>query len=523
MVMATDNSKGKIGANTGGSNITYLDGTIDEFSFWDRALTQRELRDMMCTKLSGNENQLRIYYSFDQRGGNKVNDQTGNNFSGTLNGFNAAWQPSSAPIGDFSRYNYFGASAGLNTTFNKYILALPQNADTLGIHIYRVDTAPIPSPNPLFSPQEYYGVFNTDYSSTHRFEIKSAGSRIDSVWRRDHNADTNWSSISAANPVGVRIFPNRSSSEQYVFFTGCPEADLFPANTLVCGESLTLDAQLTGARRYRWSTGENGSSIIVSSWGKCSVEVFLTDSCVARDTIDVLFTEGSDPIGPQSFSLCQEGNRVVLSLDSSLYQSASWSNGDSGWRTSMTSAGLYWVRVLTNEGCQINDTFQIVAGSTLPSTIVFKDQSFCLGEKLVLRSPDSLEVKWPNGSLDSFAVRQSQTVRVEISDSCASKVELFQVERYDCDCPMFMPNAFSPNGDGLNEEFKAVNKCQFLSFRLSIFDRWGKLLFETTDPEEPFTGRHRGEEVPVGLYTYVIRYTIPGGSHRKQGTVMLLR
>lgn len=518
----TDNTKGRIGANTFNGNISYTKGQMDEFSFWSRALSQREIREKMCTKLQGNEPGLLTYYNFDQSGTSTVKDISGNGYDATLvNG--PTWQPSSAPVGDVSDFDYSGAAAGLTTAQGDLILAQAQNADTAGIHLYRVDSTPVPAPNNLIAAtsNSYYGVFHADNSSTHRFEIKAQSFAQVNLWRRDHNAANNWTMISNSGQIG--LYNGRPTSEQYAFAQGCPEMDLLPTDTLVCGSQLVLSAQVNGVQRYEWNTGATGSTISVTTPGTYSVAAFITDSCVVRDTITIQFGALQDPIPQNTFSLCKTSNQVNINLDPTLFTSATWSSGLTGLNNSYTLPGTYWVAAQTTEGCLITDTFKVVLGSTLPFVTVFNDQSFCQGEALTLMAPDSLDVTWPNGRKDSFTVRTSRIVRAEISDGCQEKVELIEVEEYDCDCPMFMPNAFTPNGDGLNEVFKVVNKCQFLSFRMSIYDRWGKLLYYGTNPHEGFDGTHRGKRVPEGLYTYKLQYVLPTGGHIKSGTVMLLR
>jgi gliding motility-associated-like protein len=69
----------------------------------------------------------------------------------------------------------------------------------------------------------------------------------------------------------------------------------------------------------------------------------------------------------------------------------------------------------------------------------------------------------------------------------------------------FLPNAFSPNGDGLNDVFKIgnINFRRLVEFR--IFDRWGKQVFETTNREEGWNGMVGGKAVNSDVYYYIIR------------------
>jgi gliding motility-associated-like protein len=72
----------------------------------------------------------------------------------------------------------------------------------------------------------------------------------------------------------------------------------------------------------------------------------------------------------------------------------------------------------------------------------------------------------------------------------------------------YIPNAFSPNGDGNNDAFTAVG-TGFADFEMYIFDRWGELIYKTTDYAKPWDGKvkGRGDEVQEDVYVYKIRVT----------------
>lgn len=140
-----------------------------------------------------------------------------------------------------------------------------------------------------------------------------------------------------------------------------------------------------------------------------------------------------------------------------------------------------------------------------------------------LTAPDSVQVTWPNNSHDVYLVDQSETVRVELSDSCQSWVEYIQVERVDCDCDITMPNVFTPNGDGLNEVFKPITACDFLDYRLVIFNRWGMKIFETNELGAGFKGNFKGKRVPTGVYMYQFTYRTDRVDNRLTGFFQLLR
>ena len=74
-------------------------------------------------------------------------------------------------------------------------------------------------------------------------------------------------------------------------------------------------------------------------------------------------------------------------------------------------------------------------------------------------------------------------------------------------CQIFVPNAFSPNGDMANETFKPLSACEPDSYSFEVYSRWGELLFKTSDFNASWDGFHRGKAVPASVYAWVITYS----------------
>ena len=87
---------------------------------------------------------------------------------------------------------------------------------------------------------------------------------------------------------------------------------------------------------------------------------------------------------------------------------------------------------------------------------------------------------------------------------------------------MYIPNTFTPNGDELNDQFKAI--CGELSaFSMLIFNKWGQLLYETDDVNKPWDGKYEGKIVKEGSYVYKISARGSSeGAIEKSGTVTVL-
>lgn len=104
---------------------------------------------------------------------------------------------------------------------------------------------------------------------------------------------------------------------------------------------------------------------------------------------------------------------------------------------------------------------------------------------------------------------------------CVDSTEIWVIVRPDG--TYYVPNSFTPNGDGLNDEFKIVG-MGIEEFELYIYDRWGKLVFESKDVNYGWNGKTNNNDLPAGVYNYVVIYKDNVGIRRsKPGSVTLIR
>jgi gliding motility-associated-like protein len=87
-----------------------------------------------------------------------------------------------------------------------------------------------------------------------------------------------------------------------------------------------------------------------------------------------------------------------------------------------------------------------------------------------------------------------------------------------------IPNAFSPNSDGLNDYLQQFVGYDIQNFRIIIVDRWGNVMFNTTSPTEYWDGTFKGQFVNSGIYTYVVEFTTINGEYtKKSGNITVVR
>lgn len=100
--------------------------------------------------------------------------------------------------------------------------------------------------------------------------------------------------------------------------------------------------------------------------------------------------------------------------------------------------------------------------------------------------------------------------------SISNEIELYLPLR------IYFPSAFSPNGDGLNDTFGAVGEG-IEKYKLTVYNRWGEILFSTYDVNIRWDGLYKGSLIPFGTYNYeAIAYGKEFGEIRKTGNVTVL-
>ncbi|TAE00502.1 MAG: hypothetical protein EAZ97_05700 [Bacteroidetes bacterium] len=229
----------------------YYQGQMDEASIWNRALSETEIRDMMCRRVSGTEANLLAYYRLDQTTGGAFmsveNKASVSSTDGALVNFSATpFISSGAAIGDISSYNYnlTQTSANLNDTddftVNGFTIGTNQ-----GVQLYKVRQVPnFTATSPQFTTVEssrYFGVFpigisnykaNYDYSTNSNLNTNSNKEIIALAFRTDASVST-WASLGSANNassdfVSSGLINNRS--ELMVGFAP-PTVNLFSTAT----------------------------------------------------------------------------------------------------------------------------------------------------------------------------------------------------------------------------------------------------------------------------------------------------
>jgi gliding motility-associated-like protein len=89
---------------------------------------------------------------------------------------------------------------------------------------------------------------------------------------------------------------------------------------------------------------------------------------------------------------------------------------------------------------------------------------------------------------------------------------------------MFIPTAFTPNGDGVNDNFRPKANCKTEKYELMIYNRWGQVVFNTRNQYNFWDGKLLNKDASVGSYIYMLKYKFPSQDFKKaNGSILLIR
>lgn len=314
------------------------------------------------------------------------------------------------------------------------------------------------------------------------------------------------------------------TDEVNITFTGPAFPFSLGNDTLLCaGESVTLDAARPGATAWAWNNGSTSPRVTVRSNGTYAVFVNINNVCAVVDTIEVRYSRLRDFSLGNDTTLCR-GNFLVLTADHGTGNYL-WQDGSDQATYHVDSTGYYSVRVQIGR-CVEMDTIRVTFQDSL-RVYLGEDTVMCAGETLLLRPMNAgMQYKWQDSSsVNTFPVTQRGWYAVVAENACNRSVDSIRVNFAPCDCQLYFPTGFSPNGDGYNDFFRPRFRCNIGQYRLSIYNRVGNFIFFTSDPTVGWNGMQNGKNAAVGTYVWMVEYVDLAAAkfYRKTGTITLVR
>lgn len=225
----------------------------------------------------------------------------------------------------------------------------------------------------------------------------------------------------------------------------------------------------------------------------------------------------------QDTAIC-DGTSMLLSAGPG-FSSYVWNDGSNSETLAVNEMGSFSVIVTDQNGCTARDTLVIYDVFAIPVNFLPADTTACGAFSMVIIVDGYISYQWSHGFTGETAeisAPGSYTLEVKDANGCTGS-DLIIVDA-DCEQAVLMPNAFTPNGDGLNDVLKPVLLDDISDYELTIFNRWGELIFRSADPDEGWDGREGKIASVIEQYVWTVRYKNGNGVDQfEKGSVALLR
>jgi gliding motility-associated-like protein len=276
---------------------------------------------------------------------------------------------------------------------------------------------------------------------------------------------------------------------------------------------------------FVWNNGATEATLLNIPAGIYSVTVTDANGCTGSNSINVLNAGNAPNLSLESTNTqCGAANGAISATVTGGQTPFSflWSNGATTSQLQDVVAGNYELTVTDATGCSVSgnnliepslpltmmfleDTVSVIAGQTtnLKPLLSVADSTL----KLISWSPaNALSCSDCLNPIANPTVSTSYQLIVTDKNDCSTTGKVF-VEVIDTKpVDFYIPNAFSPNDDGVNDFFE-INLPSGIEFKtMQIFDRWGELVFQSNNPQNAWDGSYKGKLMPLEVYIYVLNY-----------------
>jgi gliding motility-associated-like protein len=334
---------------------------------------------------------------------------------------------------------------------------------------------------------------------------------------------------------------------------GLPSNYTITNNSPVCaGQDLKFNA--SGAASYIW-TGPNGFYDIIpfphiffstlADSGTYYVEIFSLGGCRKTDSTHVTIIGTDVHAGPDT-SVCK-GEPVLLRASAGVSYQWSPAAGLSNTSSITTIAKpdvntVYTVKVTDQYGC--SDTamvhINLLNAVTVKAVIEAADYVCRAYDSLFFYNKSLGAIKnwdWNFGNgqtstladpaVQYFSIPANQTsfvARLAVKDTAGCTDTSYHIIKVAENCYIAVPSAFTPNNDGKNDYLYPLNAYKATNLVFRVYNRMGRIVFETRDWTKKWDGRINGMEQPVAVYIWMLDYNDAGGRRVSlKGTTALIR
>ena len=294
-------------------------------------------------------------------------------------------------------------------------------------------------------------------------------------------------------------------------------------DTTVCLEQPLVLKGRAGHTTHLWQDGSSTDSLVVNNGGAYWVRS--TKRCLnIIDTFIVKELKINVAIGEDTI-ICKDDTLTIISNAQPIGTAYLWSTGANSQSLRVAKSGSYTLAV-SYLGCSDADTISVTTHS-VSSIDLGDDAQLCKGDELqlpeIVTSEQSDVYLWQDGSTGSVVkVTEAGRYYVTLSNQCQTIKDTINITSRNC--YFFFPSAFSPNGDGRNDIAKLIGDvAAVVDYKLSIFNRWGEVVYVTSNAIDGWDGKYKGQQAELGTYHYQIQYSYLGEKKLMKGDIILMR
>lgn len=304
--------------------------------------------------------------------------------------------------------------------------------------------------------------------------------------------------------------------------------DFLGADKEICsGTDIRLEPLIPSAT-YIWQDGTTNPFFVANKTGIYFAKIGV-GSCQRIDSVNITVNDlPKFELGRDS-TLCSGGSYPVK-ISAPPGASFSWNNGATTASLNINQTGLY-IATATLKGCVWKDTLNVTVVPRIP-VYLGPDTTICEGQRILLRANVAAEkYKWQDGSDgQQFLVDKEGIYSLQVTSGKCIFSDSLRISVKKCIYYyVYAPNAFSPNDDGVNDEFKLFFNpdVTILNFKLIVYDRWGNLVFQSDNAEVGWDGYIKGNRANTDtyIYSYAIEFEDENGMGKQVngGTLLLIR
>jgi gliding motility-associated-like protein len=257
---------------------------------------------------------------------------------------------------------------------------------------------------------------------------------------------------------------------------------------------------------------------------KITVREITSYGCEGSPVYAFVPVERADIDLEEQLHLCAGEERI---LDAGEFDYYNWSDGGTERTHRASDAGVIWVKVSTEGGCYGSDTMEVVLHNP-PKLNLGNDTALCGNQFLTLDGGYFDSYEWSTGDnsryLDVYAGQQTISLLVTDPFGCTAEDSIFIAACTPSILFADMPNAITPNNDGVHDVWEIPNIEMYPNAKIEVFDRWGRLVFRKDgEYHNDWDGTDmKGNKLPMDSYYYVIDFK-ESGTEKIVGNITIIR